>query len=79
MLKKMREDKLMRKIYKVQKENLGLFEKMFLNNIRSEAAEMLIMGKISFEFYENVFSGNTLNLHWSEKIKNLLKIISNKK
>ena len=73
MLKKMREDKLMRKIYKVQKENLGLFEKIFLNNIRSEAAEMLIMGKISFEFYENVFSGNTMNLHWSEKNKEFIE------
>ena len=46
---------------------------MFLNNIRSEAAEMLIMGKISFEFYENVFSGNTLNLHWSEKNKEFIE------
>lgn len=73
MLRKMRENKLMKKIRKVQKENLGLFEKMFLNNIRSEAAEMLITGKISFEFYENVFSGNKLNLHWSEKNKEFIE------
>jgi hypothetical protein len=77
-MKKFREKRIIRKIQKIQRENISDWIKyLSLNSIQSHAAALVLDDKISLEFYKAVFHGGDLYNHWSdvnaEYINNFLK------
>ena len=66
MFKKFTEKRILKKIRKIDSENSSCLKYLTLNGIKSDAAILLMRGRISEEFYRKVFIGGKLQKHWSE-------------
>ena len=65
-LMRIKEDYYVYKIRKAMKEEV--FKKyLALNYYKSQAATDLLAGKISTDFYCNIFKGATMSVHYSEQ------------